>query len=127
MTLTRRLLFYFGGFGIGMILLFFFLGGKRASCDYGPNARTLKNIRQKQQIISENIVYSLQRHNLDTSTIGFLLNNGNVNFQSSNTSLDSCKVYLIEGEYKEYQLELSVENCNRSARFKEIKITPLSY
>ena len=127
MTLARRFLFYFSGFGIGIVLLFFFLGGKRASCDYGPNARTLKNIRQKQRSISEVVFQTLQHHNLDTSTVSFLLENGNVNFKLSNTALDSCKVYLIEGEYKDYQLELKVENCDRIAHFNNIKVTPSSY
>ena len=47
MSLMRRLGYYLGGFSIGLILLAFFLSGKRTSCDYGPEARVLKNIRTK--------------------------------------------------------------------------------
>ena len=110
-----------------MILLFFFLGGKRASCDYGPNARTLKNIRLKQRIVPDNIIQSLQQFQLDTSAIGYLLNNGTVDFKNSNTRLDSCRIYVIEGQYNDFELGLTVENCDKQARIKNVEITPPSY
>ena len=47
MKFIHRLGYYLGGFSIGLIFLAFFLSGKRASCDYGPDARVLKNIGQK--------------------------------------------------------------------------------
>ena len=44
MSILKRFAFYFGGFAIGIVLLFFFIGGSGASCefDYTPNARVLK-------------------------------------------------------------------------------------
>ena len=47
MKFTQRLGYYLGGFAIGLVILMFFLNGKDASCDYGPNARTVKNISSK--------------------------------------------------------------------------------
>ena len=54
MSILKRFAFYFGGFAIGLILLYFFVGGSGASCefDYGPNSRTLKNIRIKERIFT---------------------------------------------------------------------------
>ena len=54
MKFIHRLGYYLGGFSIGLILLAFFLQGKKTSCDYGPNARTTKNIANK---IAKNIKY----------------------------------------------------------------------
>ena len=48
MHIAKRFGFYGFGFVIGLLLLFFFLNGKKAGCDYGPDARTLKNIKIKQ-------------------------------------------------------------------------------
>ncbi len=112
MKFIKRLGFYSGGFIIGLILLFFFLSGKKTSCDYGPNARTLKNIRIKKRAFSEETLQNLKQQQLDTSAISELLENGNVLFSESNTELDSCKVYVIEGTVSEKNLKISVENCN---------------
>ena len=98
MSLFKRFLYYFGGFSIGLVILFFFLGGKKASCDYGPSARTLKNIRTKNRIISPEVLTQLRNKGLDTSSISKILRDGDVLFSESNTKLDSCKIYIVEGE-----------------------------
>lgn len=118
---TLKRLFYFGfGFTIGLFILFFFLGGKRASCDYGPNARTLKNIRSK-KIIVENEVYNLLKYNdLDTTKIQELLKEGNVIFSESNTQVDSCKIYTIKGPLNNKDVKIKVENCSKTATILSI-------
>jgi len=55
MKFIHRLGYYLGGFSIGLIFLAFFLSGKRASCDYGPDARVLKNIGLKQLQFDERV------------------------------------------------------------------------
>jgi len=47
-SFIKRLFYYLGGVGLGIIILMFFLSGKKTSCDYGPNARTLKFLKSKQ-------------------------------------------------------------------------------
>ena len=56
MKLIQRVAWYSGGFIIGIIVLMFFLSGKKTSCDYSPNARTLKNIRSKVMKISPEVL-----------------------------------------------------------------------
>ncbi|RZS93706.1 DUF4258 domain-containing protein [Aquimarina brevivitae] len=125
MNLGQRLLYYLGGFGIGLILLFFFLGGKNTSCDYGPSARVLKNIRIKERAYAEEALQSLKKYNLDTSNVSSILLNGSVNFSKSNTDLDSCNLYSIEGKSKKIAIELTVENCDSIAVIQ--KITSINY
>lgn len=120
MNLGQRLLYYLGGFGIGIILLFFFLGGKNTSCDYGPNSRVLKNIRIKKRQIDPTVSEQLHSFQLDTSAISEILSSGNVDFSKSNTKLDSCKTYVIQGKVKTKTLELFVENCDSTAIFKRL-------
>ena len=120
MKFIHRLGFYLGGFIIGIIILMFFLGGKKTSCDYGPDARTLKNIRLKKLEISENARFSLIAKKLDTSVISFLLQNGDVVFSESDTKRDSCKIYVIEGVVSEKQIKIKVENCEAQARVLEL-------
>ncbi len=113
MKLAYRLTYFSGGFIIGIALLFFILSGKKTSCAYGPEARTLKNIRLKERAFSESTLQILREHKLDTSAVSMLLEDGDVLFSESNTDLDSCRLYVIEGEILEKNLKITVENCEK--------------
>lgn len=104
-----------GGFAIGLVLLAFFLSGKKTSCAYGPNARTLKNIGLKQKEYSEELSTSMRRYQLDSTDISELISSGDVNFSESHTKGDSCHSYLIENEWKDQDIELWVKNCDSVA------------
>ena len=121
MRIRQRFVFYGIGFIIGLIILFFFLGGKRTSCDYGPNSRVLKNIRIKERVFSETTLQQLTDYQLDTSAISTLLRNGNVLFSESNTNLDSCKIYVIEGTSKKKELKMTVQNCDSIATVQKVE------
>ncbi|MDB9858583.1 hypothetical protein OAC56_03060 [Flavobacteriaceae bacterium] len=120
MHIAKRFGFYGFGFIIGLLLLFFFLNGKKAGCDYGPDARTLKNIKIKQRVFSKQSLQDLKQNNLDTSAVSSLLRFGDVNFGESNTKLDSCKVYVIEGFVKNTNLKMKVQNCDKTATITSI-------
>jgi len=124
MKLAKRFFFYFGGFAIGLVLLYFFIGGSGASCDYayGPNARTLKNIRIKERVYSKETLENLANHQLDTSAISVLLQSGDVLFRESKTRLDSCRVYIIVGTISTKKLKISVENCEKMATIRNAEI-----
>lgn len=131
MSLLKRFAFYFGGFGIGLVLLYFFVGGSGASCefDYGPSSRTLKNIRLKERVFSENSMNALKNHQLDTANISYILLKGDVIFKESKTDLDSCKVYIIEGNAapkemsnSDKKIKITVENCSKIATIHNILI-----
>ncbi len=129
MSLLKRFAFYFGGFAIGLILLYFFIGGSGASCefDYGPSSRTLKNIRVKERIFTNEALEALKKYQIDTSTISFALINGDVLFSKSNTKLDSCNIYLIESDIddtsnSDNKITLTIENCNKKATIQKIEI-----
>ena len=120
MKLIQRVGFYLGGFSIGLIFLAFFLSGKRASCDYGPDARVLKNISTKQLIYSQNVIDLIQNKSIDTLTISEILKFGDINFSESNTKLDSCRIYVIESDFEDKRISLSVENCETIATINSV-------
>ncbi len=115
MRLAYRLAYFSGGFLLGIALLLFILNGKKTSCAYGPESRTLKNLRLKERAFSENTLNVLRENKMDTSAISILLKDGDVLFSESNTALDSCKQYVIEGEILEKILKIRVENCENKA------------
>ncbi|MBQ4819183.1 DUF4258 domain-containing protein [Aquimarina sp. MMG016] len=122
MKLAQRLFYYLGGFAIGLILLFFFLGGKKTSCDYSPTARVLKNIRIKERVFSEQALTNMQQYQIDTADISHMLLKGSVDFSKSNTKLDSCKIYFIEGEIKKQNIGLIIKNCDSIAKVNTLEI-----
>jgi len=132
MSLLKRFAFYFGGFGLGLVLLYFFVGGSGASCeyDYGPGARTKKNIRIKKRAFSESSLEFLRNNQMDTSAVSYVLKKGSVVFSESNTKLDSCKIYVIDGysaskenKSTRKKIKISVKNCNKTATIQKISIT----
>ena len=125
MTFTQRLSYFGGGLFLGIIFLFFFLSGKKTSCDYGPNARALKNIRLKERIISAEAQEQLKRIGLDTSIISNSLASGSIDFGKSNTKLDSCKLYVVNSMIETQELTLTIENCNKKATVQQISVSEL--
>lgn len=121
MNLLKRFGFFSVGLVMGIIILIFFLGGKRASCDYSPNDRTLKNIRIKERIFSEKAYYFFEQNNIDTSAVNIILKDGNVNFSKSKTQAEPCRIYYIEGETESGNIELQIENCDQTATIQNVK------
>lgn len=100
---------------MGLIILAFFLSGKKTSCSYGPDARVIKNISQK-KIAYTNVAQTfINNNNLDSLAIKTILQSGNVNFSKSNARQEPCGLYLIESRYKDKNVELFVENCDSLA------------
>ena len=122
MKFIHRLGYYLGGFSVGLILLAFFLSGKKTSCSYGPDARVLKNIGSKQLKYSKNSAEIVNSKTIDTTTVAFVLKHGDVNFSKSNTKLDSCKVYVIEDSYEDREISLTIKNCDSIATIQHITI-----
>ena len=120
MTLLQRIGYYLGGFSIGLIILAFFLNGKKVSCDYGPEARVLKNINTKKIIFSEAILTDLSTKKIDSTTISYLLKKGDVNFSKSTPREKPCGIYAIEGEYKDIEMLMTVQNCDSVATILNI-------
>ncbi len=122
MTLLKRFGYYLGGFSIGLVLLAFFLSGKKTSCDYSPSARVKKNIRIKKQAHSDEVLSQISSKLIDTTAINYILHKGSVNFSESNTKLDSCKIYVIEEDYNDQNIKLTIENCDSIATIQKIDI-----
>jgi hypothetical protein len=106
MTLLKRFGYYLGGFSIGLVLLAFFFSGKRTSCAYGPEARVIKTISNKERVFSDETI--------DSALVASIFKYGNVNFSKSDTKRDSCKRYIIEAEIDGKDYVLTVDNCTKA-------------
>ena len=122
MTLLQRFGYYLGGFSIGLVILAFFLNGKKVSCSYGPDARVLKNIKSKKMIYSNEAQFFMTKHKIDTSSVDLILKKGDINFSESDAHKKPCAIYNIEHKFDEKEFVLSVENCDSIATLLNLSI-----
>ena len=124
MSLFKRFVFYFIGVGIGILLLYYFIGGSGASCemDYLPDARVLKNIRNKERIIEASVLETLEANSLDTAAISAVLRNGDVKFNESDTSKGDCNIYVVKGKASKKKLKITFENCEEKATVQKVEM-----
>jgi len=81
---------------VGSLLLMFFLSGKKTSCDYGPNARTLKFLKNKPLKITQKTIDNLDKYRLDSTKINQIFESGDVNFSKSQISQTLPNIYVLE-------------------------------
>lgn len=124
MDFKTRLAYYLFGLFIGGLFLKFVLdytGGKGMDFTYLPNARVLKNIRNKPFDYSENATKILSEKWLSISDIRFVLTNGDVDFDLSKKTMLGGKLYVINGEtLKHIPVTLKVINKEEKALLLDI-------
>ena len=69
MKLIHRIGYFSVGLFMGIVILIFFLSGKKTSCNYFPNARVLMNLRSKGHEFSEESLKFFNNNQLDTSIV----------------------------------------------------------
>ena len=69
MKLIHRFGYYLGGFAMGLVILAFFLSGKKSSCNYFPDARVMQDIRIKERAYSDEAWETISKNNIDTANI----------------------------------------------------------
>ncbi len=119
MKLIHRIGYFSVGLFFGIVLLFFFLSGKKTSCDYSPEARVLKNIRIKERHFSPEAFSYFENNKLDTALVSQSLEDGDVDFSRSNTDREPCNTYLVTNEVNSAILELQIENCDSTATIQK--------
>lgn len=121
MKFYQRFAYYAFGLMIGMVFLFMFLSGKDMSCSYFPNARVLKDIRNKPFHYSDESKAKLTQKWVDTSDIRRTLTYGDVIFDKSNIPTGNGKLYVIEGKNsKDEAITLEVINYSDKVLLKDI-------
>ncbi len=108
MDLLRRFKFYLIGITIGIIPTLFILKAKGSTFDYGFDARTLKQIRIRKRVFSEQAKRTMMQHHIDTAEISTILRNADVDFGKSKPRKTPCPEYFITSE----KIDLYVIRCD---------------
>ncbi|RSC93005.1 DUF4258 domain-containing protein [Tenacibaculum singaporense] len=122
MQWLKRVGYYLVGIALGSLVVLFIWKGKDVSFDYGMDARTLKTIRIKKRLFSDNAQQILATSKIDTTTISTILNNGDVDFGKSKPRLKPCAEYFITGKDSLSHIDLYVIRCDSTATIDKITI-----
>ncbi|MGQ3678110.1 DUF4258 domain-containing protein [Tenacibaculum discolor] len=122
MQWLKRVGYYLIGIALGSLVVLFIWKGKDVSFDYGMDARTLKTIRIKKRLFSDNAQQILATSKIDTATISTILNHGDVDFGKSKPRLKPCAEYFITGKDTLNHIDLYVIRCDSTATIDKITI-----
>nr|BFF41114.1 hypothetical protein BACY1_29190 [Tenacibaculum mesophilum] len=122
MQWLKRVGYYLIGIALGSLVVLFIWKGKDVSFDYGMDARTLKTIKIKKRLFSDNAQQILATSKIDTTTISTILNNGDVDFGKSKPRLKPCAEYFITGKDSLSHIDLYVIRCDSTATIDKITI-----
>lgn len=118
--LLKRIGYYLVGVSIGSIFVYFFWNKKEATFDYGMDARTLKTIRIKKRIFSEEAKKVMHNSDIDTLTISTILHIGDIDFGESKPRQKPCAEYLVKGKREVKHISLYVSRCDSTATIEKI-------
>ncbi len=118
MQLLKRIGFYMIGLALGTLAVSFFWKNKKVSFEYGMDARTLKTIRIRKRLFSEEAMKTMQLHKIDTAQISLILRKGDVYFGKSKPRQKPCAEYYVTGE----KLDLYIIRCDSTATIDKVFI-----
>ena len=122
MNWPKRVLYYLIGFSFGGIIVYFIWKGKDTSFDYGMDARTLKTIRIRDKVYSDEAQETLIKNDLDSTTVNAILKRGDVHFGESKPRIKPCPEYLISGKDSLKNIQLYIKRCDSVATIQKVII-----
>lgn len=110
----------------GLILVFFILNKKGASCSgYLPNSRVIAETLSKDFVYSDDFKAEMQRLNVDEKFLrDSILTKGNVEFEKSHAQKKPCPDYVLSYPKKNPRFEIAFEKCEEQSRFVGLQQLP---
>mgnify|MGYP006071526409 CR=1 FL=1 len=118
--LIKRIGYYLVGFSLGAVATYFFWQKKNATFDYGMDARTLKTIRIKDRIFSEEAKKSMERYDIDSTNISTILYLGDVDFGKGKPRETPCAEYYVTGKDDLKNVHLYVKRCDSTSTIEKV-------
>jgi hypothetical protein len=122
MQLLKRISYFLIGVSISSIGVYFFWQKKKATFDYGMDARTLKTIRIKKRLFSEDAKRVMQNSDIDSLKISTILYTGDVDFGKSKPRQKPCAEYYVTGNKEIKNVSLYVSRCDSTSTIEKIII-----
>nr|WP_315029053.1 hypothetical protein [uncultured Chryseobacterium sp.] len=119
----KKLKFYAIGFVPGLLLVFFILNKKGASCSgYLPNSRVIAETLSKEFKYSEEAKATMATYKIDEKFIkDSIITNGKVDFDKSHAQKKPCPDYTIIYPEKNPSYEIIFEKCEEIVTVNGLK------
>lgn len=119
----RKLKFFLLGLIPGLVLVFFILNKKGASCSgYLPNSRVIAETLSKKAIYSPSFSAEMQENKIDEKFLkDSILTKGEVDFDKSKAQQKPCPEYVLVYPKKNPRYEIRFEKCKEEANFNFLK------
>lgn len=92
-SLGARLLYYFTGFGIGIVFVIFFFNNR--GCSWTPKNRVKQSIVDRVVVLNDEFQNEMQKRGITEEMVKDVLYNGRVDFKSSQKESGELKVYNL--------------------------------
>ena len=121
--MLRKFKFYLIGLVPGLLIVFFILNQKGASCSgYLPNSRVIAETLSKDFSYSEEFQTEMKILNIDERFLrDSILTKGLVDFERSNAQKQPCPDYLLHYPEKKPRFEITFEKCSEKVTFQTVK------
>jgi hypothetical protein len=120
--LIKRIGYFLVGVSISSVGVYFFWQKKKATFDYGMDARTLKTIRIKKRVFSDDAKRVMLNSDIDSTKISNILYTGDVDFGKSKPRQKPCAEYYITGNDELENVSLYVSRCDSISTIEKIII-----
>ncbi len=121
--MLRKFKFFLIGLVPGLLIVFFILNQKGASCSgYLPNSRVIAETLSKDFSYSEDFKTEMETLNIDEKFLkDSIITKGLVDFERSNAQKKPCPDYLLHYPEKNPRFEIAFEKCSEKATFQTVK------
>lgn len=119
----KKLKFYLIGLIPGLIIVFFILNKKGASCTgYLPNSRVIAETLSKDFNYSESFRDSMNTYKMDEKFLkDSIITKGKIDFDRSQAQKKPCPSYLLIYPAKNPTYEITFEKCEETATLNSLK------
>ena len=119
----RKLKFFFIGLVPGLLLVFFILNKKGASCSgYLPNSRVIAETLSKKMVYSPAFSQEMEVEKIDEKFLkDSIIKNATVDFDRSKEKKKPCPEYVLLYPEKNPQYEVHFQKCKDEATFNTLK------
>ncbi|AZB25500.1 MULTISPECIES: DUF4258 domain-containing protein [Chryseobacterium] len=119
----KKLKFYAIGFVPGLLIVFFILNKKGASCSgYLPNSRVIAESLSKEFKYSDEAKAAMATYKIDEKFVkDSIITNGKVDFDRSHAQKKPCPDYLLTYPEKNPSYEITFEKCEETVTINALK------
>lgn len=119
----RKIKFFLLGLIPGLILVFFILNKKGASCSgYLPNSRVIAETLSKDFTYSDSFKAEMDLLKIDEKFLkDSIMTKGYIDFEKSDAQKEPCPSYILTYPTKNPRYEIGFEKCKEKSSFKSFK------